>query len=506
VENEGFRKLIYELEPRYKIPSRSYFSETLIPNLYTKSKSFVLDKVKKAAHVGLTTDSWTSRSTESYVTITSTFITEDWERANYVLQTRKLCESHTGENLAIVLSDAIKEWNISDQPSLVTDNARNMGTMAAQGNYKVHFGCFAHTVNLAAQKALLVERVSCLLAKIRRIVAYFHRSTTACAVLKEKLKTQHLPDQKLIIDVCTRWNSSADMIERFLELQAGVYGALTSKDLRGKERDLSNLIDADISLAEDILICLKPMKTVPTVMCSEKHPTASMILPIYFELLSLMSYKDDDNACICELKSAVTTDLSKRYQDPEVRMFLQKASLLDPRFKSIPFLKDDEKLELYTQVTVEASNNVVVQNSSQISRSKELVLVDNDSVNSPETATQPKRSKTESGIISILGDTYNTLAPPHSPMSVIEIVEQEMAKYREEIGISLTTNPLTWWSAQRNKYPYLSKLAKVYLCVPGTSVPSERVFSTAGDIVSSQRSCLKPSCVDMLIFLKKNVH
>ena len=46
------------------------------------------------------------------------------------------------------------------------------------------------------------------------------------------------------------------------------------------------------------------------------------------------------------------------------------------------------------------------------------------------------------------------------------------------------------------KYPILSKLAKRYLCVPATSVAGERVFSSAGDLVSTQRSCLRSEHVD----------
>ena len=43
------------------------------------------------------------------------------------------------------------------------------------------------------------------------------------------------------------------------------------------------------------------------------------------------------------------------------------------------------------------------------------------------------------------------------------------------------------------------------ICVPATSVASERVFSSAGDIVSAQRSCLHSDHVDKLLFLKKNM-
>ncbi|KAK6192358.1 hypothetical protein SNE40_003837 [Patella caerulea] len=87
-----------------------------------------------------------------------------------------------------------------------------------------HVGCFAHT--------LKINSVSLLLARIRRIMNYFHRSTVAAAVFKEV----QLPKHKLVIDVQTRWNSALDMTSRFLEQQPAVYAALTSKELRGKEK------------------------------------------------------------------------------------------------------------------------------------------------------------------------------------------------------------------------------------------------------------------------------
>lgn len=46
--------------------------------------------------VALTTDGWTSRATESFVTVTSTHVSNDWELKNYTLQTHTLPESHTG--------------------------------------------------------------------------------------------------------------------------------------------------------------------------------------------------------------------------------------------------------------------------------------------------------------------------------------------------------------------------------------------------------------------------
>lgn len=69
---------------------------------------------------------------------------------------------------------------------------------------------------------------------------------------------------------------------------------------------------------------------------------------------------------------------------------------------------------------------------------------------------------------------------------------------------SPTFDVLKWWRKNHPMYPLLSKFAQRIICVPATSTPSERVFSTAGNIVTKNRSMLKPENVDKLIFLHSN--
>lgn len=87
VQNSGFKNLIQVLEPKYTIPSRQHFSEKVIPEIYTKV-SAELKKELKGNYVAITTDGWTSRATESYVTITSSHINHEWNIKNYVLQVK----------------------------------------------------------------------------------------------------------------------------------------------------------------------------------------------------------------------------------------------------------------------------------------------------------------------------------------------------------------------------------------------------------------------------------
>ncbi len=84
-----------------------------------------------------------------------------------------------------------------------------------------------------------------------------------------------------------------------------------------------------------------------------------------------------------------------------------------------------------------------------------------------------------------------------------DIIKEEVASYLAASGITVDGDPLTWWKSNECKYPHIAKMARCYLAVPGSSVPSERVVSTAGDIVTAKRSTLSPDNVDILVFLKK---
>lgn len=116
----------------------------------------------------------------------------------------------------------------------------------------------------------------------------------------------------------------------------------------------------------------------------------------------------------------------------------------------------------------------------------------------------PKKSKESSALESLLGEAYRP-REGEAQKTPAEKAKDEIRRYRAARAAGLQENPLDWWRSNEREYPLLARVAKRYLCVPGTSVASERVFSTAGDIVTAKRSCLTSGHVNELLFLQKNL-
>ena len=53
-----------------------------------------------------------------------------------------------------------------------------------------------------------------------------------------------------------------------------------------------------------------------------------------------------------------------------------------------------------------------------------------------------------------------------------EQVGREIKAYLEKHCIDYESDPLQWWSSHKDEFPVIA-LAKKYLCVCGTSIPSE---------------------------------
>lgn len=76
-----------------------------------------------------------------------------------------------------------------------------------------------------------------------------------------------------------------------------------------------------------------------------------------------MTPSGEDSSTIKDAKAAITKDLGSRYGNSDLQVYLHRATVLDPRFKSLPYLKEASVFQIYSDLTreiMEIEEQVVV--------------------------------------------------------------------------------------------------------------------------------------------------
>ncbi|XP_030763197.1 zinc finger BED domain-containing protein 1-like [Sitophilus oryzae] len=485
VSDRGFRKLLNELEPSYLIPSRPTFSKSLMPARYEEKSEKLKNLLKTADHVMVSTDSWTSINMESYTAITAHFINSDWHSQGCLLSCFSYSDRHTAENIAKELKRVTNEWDISEKIyAISTDNAANI-VAATKLTGWVHIPCLAHTINLIVKDALVT--IEELITKVKKNVEYFHRSSQATAKLmatQKQLKPDEIP-LKLINDVATRWNSTFYMCERIVKLSeplAATVGLLLNPIILPTEEEWVTL--------KEICLVLKPFEAVTVELSAEKQVTLSKVILLVKGLhsslgktrMTIMSEVGKN------LINSLLASITVRFGNPENNLIMGKASFLDPRFKTKAFDSEDSlkrvKNNIQDEVVALIKKNLQNNNVTEMSTNTEILENNDDDI--------------------IWQDFDHCVKTSLHITSPVAIAIAEIKMYSEEANLDRKKDPLIWWSERQRVYPWLSQLAKKYLCICATSVPCERIFSKAGQIVTERRNRLKSKNVEKLIFLHCN--
>jgi len=111
-EDKGFCELVHLLDPRYKIPRKKFFRNVLLEYKYDDMKNLLKSILLNVSYVSLTTDCWTSKAVDGYITVTCHFINSRFELKLAVLATQKLLTptNHTAKSMAETLQAVMTEW------------------------------------------------------------------------------------------------------------------------------------------------------------------------------------------------------------------------------------------------------------------------------------------------------------------------------------------------------------------------------------------------------------
>ena len=496
VEDVGFKALIGVLEPRYILPSRKFFTEKIIPEMYDAIRSRVQAAITKAQFICLTTDTWTAQTTTaSFLSLTAHWIDDTFSRKSAVLHCEKFDGQHTGARLAAALLDMLRRWNIDKERIhlVLSDGGANM-VKAMKDADLPHTSCFAHSLQLALNDAILSQSsVAELLTLSRKLVGHFRHSSSATSRLHTIQEELGVPNHQLHQDVVTRWNSTYQMLERLLEQKRAVAVYLAECD--DKSSKALSMTKNQWGLAARIVAILQPFEQL-TREISCDNACISVVLPAVQAILLYLE-KDVCDEGIKKTVGELIASLTKRFAVFFDNALFTVSAGSDPRFK-LSFLTTVQQVKSKTEIV---TATLLSQPTSSASKSPPTSPAEHSESDTDEPPT--KKTKTTFEDFWSSWDQLQPVRAEHNDISVT--IETELNSFLSEPCVPRHIDPMQWWRTNMSRFPTLCCTAKRYLSAPPTSVPSERLFSTAGDTFSDTRSCLHADNMERLIFLKANV-
>ena len=268
-------------------------------------------------------------------------------------------------------------------------------------------------------------------------------------------------------EVSTKWNSTYLMFERIVEQFEAITTALCLLGQNHHKEYISGCLKV-----------LKPFLEATENISGDKYVSIFMIIP----LVKLLQQNVRQHLVIIPLAVIISTELTSRFSPIQGAFVTACTTLLDPCFKKLPFSSPTAPDFAVARITNEVTKILNIANHHEVPTDQE-----------PAKSTSLWASFDQQAIESASHRTTSSEA-------VIEV-----RRYFEEPVISRSSDPLAWWNENSLRFPRLVHVTKKYLYIPGSSVPVERLFSKAGQLVSERCNHLKPKNVDAMLFLNNNL-
>ena len=539
VENHSFQQLLQYCNPTAAMISRRTASRGIIA-LYNRLQPRIKDMLQEVTttnggRISITLDAWTSSTQIPFLGITRHFIEPStWKYRSVLLGFERLSGSHSAQALGEVTINILNRFHIAGSLRAITADSASVNTAMFRNFEKeamlsgftqedCHVRCMGHVINLAVQTLLKALRVTALdneahlvdeddtnltdrsqiyaaSYKSRKIIAKIRSSHRLWESLEAQSQAARISPKRPILDMPVRWNSTHAMLERILELRPAIDAVcryvnlkiyyfieiLTNIYCRLEERlQRFQLSIEEWSLLQHLKDILDIFIKATEHLSGSSYPTLSAQLP-YFSVLAtrLEAIVDKERASGSIFHEACVARWQKLDEYHCKTGSAQSiATILDPRCK----LQTFRNLSWQDQWIAEAETAIQRVYKQQYAPHP---------VSRP--STPPASSSQE-----YLEDDFMTAVFGTGSSQLTELsVMSELDIYLEEKVELPQVDPIEWWRTYESRFPNLSRMARDYLAIPATSVPSERCFSLAGNVLTKQRSSMTEGMANAIMCCK----
>ncbi|KAM1985065.1 hypothetical protein ACFX16_013266 [Malus domestica] len=551
VETEGFRRMMYKVQPRLHVPSRRTIVRDLF-NMYATMK----DQLKKEIHnhrVSLTTDTWTSVQNLNYMVLTAHFVDDEWDMHKRILNFC-LISSHEGKEIGKLVEQCLVEWGIEKVMCISVDNASAnkvaieyiVRKMQKWSNSKIvmngkfmHVRCLAHIINLVVKDGL--KRLDTSVDALRNAVRFVRSSPRRFSYFKKCVENEKLDGRGLVVmDVPTRWNSTYMMLESCLKFkkafermfeddEANIYSTYfgenvlndEGEEVAGKGR-VGPPKDKDWDSAEIFVQFLKVFYLITLKVSASNYPTSNtavhdvIAVEREIEKLFLPEYMQTGGSVEVVLRD-MAMSMRAKYRKyfgsiESLNQIFVVSLVLDPRFKLRHYMhlcrkqlhlpeeeiqkKSNEVKTLLKAMCDEYAYQAFGSQTQQKGRGGDLVVDDT-------TCSRVKPSSsvlTENPMIfSQMMDDWEKELEDTEDIALAHEVDRYLLDTVEKVQHGSLFDVLKWWKLKgRSTYPILALIAKDVLPIQVSTVASESAFSGGKRVIDPFRSSLLPQTVESL--------
>ena len=289
-----------------------------------------------------------------------------------------------------------------------------------------------------------------------------------------------------------RWNTTYDMMNRIIKVEPALISTIH------KFEKVTPLNKSDFVLMKRVVKVLKFFKEA-TEMLSKSDASISQCIPIITTIMdSLKDENTRDDHGVKTFKKDLLAAMYKRFGQYERNENYFMATFLDPRYRRWMFR---------SLSTMQNAKALLIKKLQE-------KLESNDS--------KPKSTSVSSNVksndVESLSSAMNLIIKKQQKESALNLAKEEILMLNEikdtvqeyYEGKSELSDPcFDFWkekSVSSNRvWRAMSELAQHYLTPSATSVAVERLFSTAGDILSDERNRLLPANAEKLLFLRENI-
>jgi hypothetical protein len=554
-EHVGLHELFDYLNPLVRETSANLTHKTIrakVIHEFNTYKAHVTDTLLRSpSKVHIAFDGWTSRNRHSFFSINAFFLDDEtFQPRKILLGLPNVAMAHTGENICAAVTEVLEEFELVQHNKLgyfVLDNASNNDKAVEELGRKFEWQepaarrirCFGHVLHLVATAMLFVHDTQALedldpddfdewtkrgpVGKLHNLVVWINRSNKATVILR-RLQDDD-PDKNypgtldVVLDNCTRWLSQYYMIERAIKLR----------------RYLEELVDITIQsnrkLARSRSKIEKSRSSLPSCLEEDNLLTDAdwEALNWFINILAMF------NSCLLRLEGDCQVRLRKGGAEAQYGMVWQVAIAYEFLLSTL------ERAKTESADRPESSYLSACINSAWAKLNKYYTKLDETPIYYAATVLHPGiqwafLTRAYSGregwvdkarhlIQTLWEEEYRDLpaqweiADSNLPVAVrareynpFDSFQDELMSYpnSEEESVadeferwqstkqdtfSKHDNPLEYWSAKRFEYPRVAKMAIDVLSVPAMAAECERAFSSAGSMVSPQRTRLDASTI-----------